>query len=64
MAAVAIVKNPKWASAKKIPAPNLTNGRWIERPENPRKIILWENFDRKAIMKDFYDSMKDYQLIR
>ena len=64
MAAVAIVKNPKWASAKKIPAPLLKDGRWSERSENPRKIILWENFDRKAIMKDFYNSMTKYELVR
>ncbi|WP_146531506.1 nucleoside hydrolase [Novipirellula artificiosorum] len=62
MAAVAIVKNPSWATPRTIPAPILKDGKWVERPENPRKIILWENFDRNAIMQDFYHSMRHYQL--
>jgi hypothetical protein len=62
MAAVAIVKNPDWATAVSMPAPILRDGGWTERPDNPRKIILWENFDRKAIMADFYDRMENYQL--
>jgi purine nucleosidase len=62
MAAVAIVKEPAWATAKLIPAPILKNRRWVDRPENPRQIVLWENFDRAAIMRDFYDRMTNYQL--
>lgn len=62
MAAVAIVKNAKWAEKKVIPAPVLINERWKERPQNERSIMLWENFDKKAIMKDFYDSMENYTL--
>ena len=57
MAAVAIVKNPAWAQPRKIPAPKLENGKWVERPDNPRTITLWENFDRDAILKDFYATM-------
>lgn len=57
MAAVAIVKNPEWASAATQPAPILKEGKWVDRPDNSRRIILWENFDRQAIMNDFYDSM-------
>jgi inosine-uridine nucleoside N-ribohydrolase len=62
MAAVAIVKNPGWATAVKLPAPILKDAKWVARPDNPRRIILWENFDRPAIMKDFYDSMTNYRL--
>lgn len=57
MAAVAIVKNPAWAQKREIPAPRLTGGQWEERPQNPRRIILWENFDRDAILRDFYESV-------
>jgi len=57
MAAVAIVKNPAWAHAVRIPAPKLIGGKWVARPNNPRRITLWENFDRDAIMKDFFASM-------
>jgi hypothetical protein len=57
MAAVAIVKNPAWASSRPIPAPRLAGGTWVERPDNSRTITLWEHFDRDAILKDFYRVM-------
>ena len=63
MAAVAIVKNPNWATAKEIPAPRLVDGQWQERPDNPRTITLWENFDADAILADFFESMQHYKLI-
>ncbi|MBN1479807.1 nucleoside hydrolase [candidate division KSB1 bacterium] len=63
MAAVAIVKNPDWATATEIPAPILQDGQWQERSENPRKIIIWENFDREAILADFFATMQDYVLV-
>jgi purine nucleosidase len=63
MAAVAIVKNETWAQRKEIPAPTLVDKQWQERPENPRKMVLWENFDKEAIMNDFYDRMKNYKLL-
>jgi purine nucleosidase len=62
MAAVAIVKNPAWAKAIALPAPILKDGKWVERPGNPRRILMWENFDRAAIMQDFYQSMRNYRL--
>lgn len=63
MAAVAILKNPEWAEVKTIPAPWLNEDRsWSERPENTRKVIIWENFDRDAIIEDFFDTMKNYTL--
>ena len=64
MAAVAIVKNPSWATARRIPAPRLAEDGWMERPDNPRTIIVWENFDGEAIMRDFYASMERYELAR
>jgi hypothetical protein len=57
MAAVAIVKNPAWATPVTLPAPKLERGTWSDRPTNPRRIVVWENFDRAAIMRDFYDSV-------
>lgn len=58
MAAVAIVKNPEWAQAKQIPAPTMIDKKWVEQNDNPRKIIIWENFDQGKILKDFYSSFK------
>lgn len=63
MAAVAIVKNPDWAVQKVVPAPVYIDGKWIEQPDNPRKIIIWEYFDRDAIMHDFYASMENVELV-
>lgn len=62
LAAVAIVKNPGWAKQRVIPAPRLVNGQWIDREDNPRKIVLWEHFDREAILDDFFSRMDDYVL--
>jgi purine nucleosidase len=64
MAAIAIVKNPAWAKARKIPAPKLVDSKWVERPDNERMITLWEHFDRDAIMKDFYATMERPVLAR
>ena len=58
MAAVAIVKNPSWATATRIAAPRLAASNWVDRPGHPRQIIVWEHFDRDAIMKDFYATME------
>ena len=59
MAAVAIVKNPAWATPVRIPAPRLEGGRWVERPGNPRTIVIWEDFDREAILADFFASLEN-----
>jgi len=63
MAAVAILKNPGWAETREIPAPVYLDGKWVERPNNPRKIILWEWFDIYGIMNDFFITMDDYKLV-
>lgn len=57
MAAVAIVKTPAWAQQRSIPCPKLVEGQWVEQPDNPRQITLWENFDRAAIIGDFYRTL-------
>ena len=64
MAAVAIVKNPAWATARRIPAPKLEANGWVDRPGHPRTVIVWENFDSAAIMRDFYASMERFELVR
>ena len=57
MAAVAIVKNPAWAHPRRIGAPQLVSSKWVDRPKNTRTITVWENFDRDAILADFYATM-------
>lgn len=58
MVAVAIMKNPAWGEKKEIPAPILIENHWTERPENNRKISIWQHFQKEAILTDFYKSMK------
>jgi purine nucleosidase len=59
-AAVAIVKNPDWAESYEHPAPIFTDGQWVERPDNDRKIIIWEWFDIYGIIYDFFIVMDNY----
>lgn len=60
MAAVAIVKNPAWAKATKIPCPTMIDKAWIEQPDNPREILVWEHFDKENILKDFYRTLSRF----
>ena len=60
MAAVAILKNPDWAEHYVHPAPTFQNGQWVERPDNPREITIWEWFDIYAIPADFFYTMDNY----
>ena len=62
MAALAIIKNPAWAQATEIAAPILHGKDWIDRPQNPRRIVIREHFDRSAILSDFFSMMHDYEL--
>jgi purine nucleosidase len=64
MAAVAIVKNPAWGAARRIPAPKLEATGWVDRPDHARTVVIWENFDRAAIMRDFYASIERFTLAR
>lgn len=63
MVAVAILKNKSWGEPKLIPAPILINNEWIERPDNQRKITVWENFKKEEILEDFYNSLKNPVLV-
>jgi len=58
MAAVAIIKNPAWATMTEIPCPIMVDNVWVEQPDNQRKIILWENFDKEGIIEDFIQTLK------
>ena len=62
MAVLAIVKNPAWAEARTIGAPILAGKVWQDRPDNPREIVIRENFDKNAIIDDFYATVQNYCL--
>jgi len=36
---------------------------WLDRPENERKLVLWESFDIYGIMNDFFHTMKNPVLV-
>lgn len=57
MAAVAVVKNPQWAEAVSIPSPVLQDNKWVEQPDNKRRIIVWQNFDKQKIIADYFASL-------
>jgi inosine-uridine nucleoside N-ribohydrolase len=57
MAAVAILKNPGWATPQEMPAPSLSNDGWTERPNNPRKLRFFHSFNRNAIVADLFTTM-------
>ncbi|NIM47683.1 MAG: hypothetical protein GTO22_00205 [Gemmatimonadales bacterium] len=59
---VGIVKNPDWATPVEIPAPILDAGAWRDRPDRPRRILIWEDFDRDAILADFFATMREFVL--
>jgi len=58
MVAVAILKEPNWGNTTTIPAPKLQDGIWVDQPDNSRQIVLWKDFDRKAILADFFNSIQ------
>ncbi len=62
LAAVAVIKNPSWAENYAHPAPIFKDGKWVERPDNPRKITIWEWFDIYGIINDFFITMDNYVL--
>jgi len=56
---LSVLKNPEWGETKSIPCPILIENEWVERPNNRRQILLWENFDRDAVLADFYETMEN-----
>ncbi|MBE0655066.1 MAG: nucleoside hydrolase [Bacteroidales bacterium] len=65
VAAVAVVKNIEWSDRISIPAPYLNDsGIWTARPDNSREIFLRENFNKRRIIEDFYNTMENYVLVQ
>ncbi len=56
--AAAILKNPAWATSRRQGAPALVDTHWEDRADNTRKIVIWENFDRDAIVADFVRTLE------
>jgi len=56
--AAAILKNPAWATSRRQGAPALVDTHWEDRADNTRTIVIWENFDRDAIVADFVRTLE------
>ncbi|MEM7573693.1 MAG: nucleoside hydrolase [Bacteroidota bacterium] len=56
--ALAIMKNPEWGKQYLLSSPTYVDGQWVDRPENERLITVWENFDKAAILDDFFNSLQ------
>lgn len=63
MAAVAILKNGAWARKTSILAPLLIDNTWVERPDNSRKIFVWEDFNKEEILGDFFETLKNSEVL-
>ncbi|TFH20861.1 MAG: nucleoside hydrolase [Bacteroidia bacterium] len=61
LAAVTIVKDPSWAEAVEVPCPIYIDNAWVDQPQNVRKIVIWENFNKDAILDDFYKTLEKSQ---
>ena len=57
LVALAVLKNSKWGEKRSIPSPTVVAEKWVDRPQNQKQVILWENFNREAIINDFYKSL-------
>jgi purine nucleosidase len=55
-------KNPGWARSYEHPAPVYLDGEWVERPDNSRRVTIWEWFDIYGIINDFFVTMDNWVL--
>lgn len=59
MVVLAVLKNPEWGTQHEIPAPKLVGHAWEDQPDNPHKIIYWDEFDRDGIVNDLFEKMEE-----
>ena len=63
LAALAIVKNPDWSTSEWIESPVLKNALWELDSSQNHRIKLHRNFNKEAILEDFYTSLTAYHLV-
>ncbi len=56
--ALAILKNESWAESVSVTSQELKGRGWITIMEDTPPVIFWENFDKAAILDDFYQTMQ------
>ena len=56
--AVAIVKNPQWGEQTQYPKAKVVGDAWVDSESTAGHLTIWENFDRRAILDDFFSTMR------
>ncbi len=64
MVAVAIVKNPAWGKHEEISAPRYVANSWVDQPNNKRTVVVWGDFDKDAIIADYYRTLDNVQPVK
>ena len=57
--ALAILKNHSWAEKVIVKGVSFDGENWGSLGNVERTIVIWENFDKKSILDDFYTTMKN-----
>lgn len=55
--AIAVVKDPAFGQIKEVSVPLLEETEWDQDSSTRFKVQMWENFDKEAILKDFFNTM-------
>ena len=61
--ALAILKDPSWAEKVVVKGASFDGSNWGEAGNEERSIVFWENFDKEAIIGDFYATMQQAKSI-
>ena len=56
--AIAVVKDPTFGEIKEDTVPPLEETEWDHDSSTRYTVRLWENFDKEAILKDFFETME------
>jgi inosine-uridine nucleoside N-ribohydrolase len=59
LCALSILKNPNWAEKKSINKVSFNGLNWSLNGQKDREITFWENFKRKEILDDFFETMQN-----
>ena len=63
MVAIAVVKDATFGEIKEVSVPLLEETEWDHDSSTRFKVRMWENFDKQAILKDFFNTMDRGDLI-
>ena len=55
---LAILKDPSWAEKVHTKGVSFDGKKWGKEGDMEREVIFWENFNRSAIIEDFYATMR------